>query len=81
MAVFPQQEALDTGLDFLEHSYLTYTIPFATNFNPEQDLKQTQSSRGSPIDSIEKRESLFFGKSSLSWCNTFVLHCSFVDHR
>lgn len=81
MGVAPQHAVLDTGLDFLEHSYLTYIIPFATNFDPEQDLRRTKPSKTSPIDSIEKRESLFFGKS-LSPCNcTLVLHRSFVDRR
>ncbi|KAL2260426.1 hypothetical protein VTK26DRAFT_5567 [Humicola hyalothermophila] len=46
---------------FLEHSYLTYIIPFATNFNPEEALRQGAGSLESRIANIEQREQLFFG--------------------
>lgn len=81
MAVPPQDDALDAGLDFLEHSYLTYMIPFATSFSPEQDIKQKPSSNVSILDNIEQRESLFFGTSSYRSSGAHVLHCSFVDYR
>ncbi|KAL2020892.1 hypothetical protein VTK56DRAFT_7883 [Thermocarpiscus australiensis] len=47
----------------LEQSYLTYIIPFATNFNPDEALRQGQGSVESKIASIEQRDQLFFDES------------------
>jgi hypothetical protein len=53
----------DTIADFSDRSHLTYFIPSQTSAEVEdvfQDLEQ-----GKPLlESIEKRSSLFFGKSA-----------------
>ncbi len=46
---------------FIDHAYLTYIVPFATNFKLEQALGQGDEPNRSLFDSIEQRESLFFG--------------------
>jgi hypothetical protein len=60
---------------FLEQSYLTYIIPFATNFSPESALQQGAGSVESTISNIEQRDQLFFG--------TRFAHCSLLlrPHR
>jgi hypothetical protein len=60
---------------FLEQSYLTYIIPFATNFSPESALQQGAGSVETIISSIEQRDQLFFG--------TRFAHCSLLlrSHR
>lgn len=54
--------------DFLEQSYLTYVVPSRTNINLDDAFKDAGA--GKPIlESIEQRESLFFGnESSLRPC-------------
>jgi hypothetical protein len=62
MAVPDPDVAGDPVADaFLEQSYLTYIIPFATEFNPEDALRSGTGSIESKIAGIEQREQLFFG--------------------
>jgi hypothetical protein len=49
---------------FLEQSYLTYIIPSATRFSPDEILQQSrggEQSVESAISGIEQRQQLFFG--------------------
>ncbi|KAL2178714.1 TRAPP trafficking subunit Trs65-domain-containing protein [Thermothelomyces heterothallicus CBS 202.75] len=48
---------------FLEQSYLTYIIPFATNFSPEEALQHAGNSIEGAISSIEQRDQLFFDEA------------------
>ncbi|KAJ9134020.1 TRAPP trafficking subunit Trs65-like protein [Pleurostoma richardsiae] len=65
MAVPERDEAPDGSQeDFIEHSFLSYMIPFATDFNLEQSLQQEQNGSSSSLfDSIPQRESLFFDET------------------
>ncbi|KAK4242366.1 TRAPP trafficking subunit Trs65-domain-containing protein [Achaetomium macrosporum] len=55
--------AIDAADTFLEQSYLTYIIPSATHFSPEQALSQGECSVEGKISSIEQREQLFFDET------------------
>ncbi|KXX77030.1 hypothetical protein MMYC01_206114 [Madurella mycetomatis] len=48
---------------FLQQSYLTYIIPFATNFDPEDALGRGEGSVESKISNIEQRDRLFFDET------------------
>jgi hypothetical protein len=56
----PQQ-----GLDLVDKSNLTYLIPRATDFDINKFFKDQNLPHESLLDSIEQRESLFFGEPSL----------------
>lgn len=49
-------------VSFAEQSYLSYLIPYKTNVDIEE-LLQEAGSGSSVLDSIQQRESLFFGNS------------------
>ncbi|KAK4101686.1 hypothetical protein N658DRAFT_566672 [Parathielavia hyrcaniae] len=61
---------------FLHQSYLTYIIPFATDFNPETAFQQGASSVESNISSIEQRDRLFFDETVDVY---FILRAPYVD--
>ncbi|KAK4132625.1 hypothetical protein BT67DRAFT_425513 [Trichocladium antarcticum] len=67
MALADLNGARDGGHDapdaFLEHSHLTYIIPFATEFNPEAALREGGGSVESRIANIEQRDQLFFDEA------------------
>lgn len=50
----------DPGAAFAEQSYLTYVVPAATDLELDDLFKEVEQGQ-SIIDSIEQRESLFFG--------------------
>ena len=52
--------------EFVQNSYLTYLIPFATEFEVEKALEASGEPPESFFESIEDRESLFFGQSPIS---------------
>jgi hypothetical protein len=60
MAVSEDGEALSAGESFLGRSYLTYMVPFATDFKLEEEL-QHPDGPGRAVEQIQKREWLFFG--------------------
>jgi ABC-type uncharacterized transport system involved in gliding motility auxiliary subunit len=49
-------------LAFVEHSYLTYIVPLATDLNLEEAFKNVEDTR-SLFGSIDQRSSIFFGRS------------------
>lgn len=78
MAVPDSREASDPSLDFLEHSYLTYIIPFETDLNLEQALSSGRDSNKPLFDAIDQREWLFFGmlltRRHGAQCLTLLIH-------
>lgn len=77
-----EPENIGTGADvsdtdpgataFLEQSYLTYIIPFATQFNPKEALQQSGGSVESNIANVEQRDQLFFGMRFANCPNVIV---------
>lgn len=61
---------------FLEHSYLTYIIPFATNFDPKEALQQGTGSLETKIANVEQRDQLFFGMRFAPCSRSSASHCS-----
>ncbi|SPQ18864.1 d9478caa-aec2-4792-b35a-30859aed1fc9 [Thermothielavioides terrestris] len=61
---------------FLEQSYLTYIIPFATKFDPEDALRSGTGSIESKIAGIEQREQLFFDETVDVY---FILRAPYAD--
>ncbi|KAK3310396.1 TRAPP trafficking subunit Trs65-domain-containing protein [Chaetomium strumarium] len=55
--------ASDAADTFLEQSYLTYIIPSATHFSPEEVLRQGGGSVEGKISNIEQRQQLFFDET------------------
>ncbi|AEO65868.1 uncharacterized protein THITE_2113427 [Thermothielavioides terrestris NRRL 8126] len=77
MAVPDPDVAGDPVADaFLEQSYLTYIIPFATEFNPEDALRSGTGSIESKIAGIEQREQLFFDETIDVY---FILRAPYAD--
>jgi hypothetical protein len=68
-------------LDFVDKSSLTYFIPRATDFAPDQVLKDGNLPPGQLLDAIEQRESLFFGESSPDRRIIAFSPCSYTDPR
>ncbi|ROW11089.1 hypothetical protein VMCG_00972 [Cytospora schulzeri] len=65
MAVPNQHDDVsETGGDsaFLDHSYLTYTIPFGTGVNIEEEIKNAIEKK-QPLEEIETRPWLFFDET------------------
>ena len=59
--------AHDASSDFVQRSYLTYLVPSKTDLDLDEAFKDLEP--GKPVlDSIDQRESLFFGKTSLKLC-------------
>ncbi|KAK4190524.1 TRAPP trafficking subunit Trs65-domain-containing protein [Podospora australis] len=56
-------DAHDLTDGFLESSHLTYIIPFATQFSPEEALQQGQGNFESKLAGIEQRDRLFFDET------------------
>lgn len=52
--------ANDPTYDFIEQSYLTYLVPSRTSIDLDKAFKDV-STGNSILESIEQRESLFFG--------------------
>lgn len=50
----------DNGSSLAEQAHLTYIVPAQSNFDVEKSF-QTSRQGKSVLDSIERRESLFFG--------------------
>lgn len=48
---------------FLDQAYLTYIIPFGTDVDIEAEVRNAKS-RQMPLEDIESRSWLFFGKAS-----------------
>ncbi|KAK4154616.1 TRAPP trafficking subunit Trs65-domain-containing protein [Chaetomidium leptoderma] len=71
-------DGADVADTFLEQSYLTYMIPFATNFNPEESLQQSAGPVESNISSIEQREQLFFDETVDVY---FILRTPYADEQ
>lgn len=71
MAVSDGGDAADAGQSFLERSYLTYMIPFSTNFKLNEALGHPDGP-GKAIEQIEKRSSLFFGTDAPFLCMSSV---------
>lgn len=62
--------AQDTPLEagdstFLEQAYLTYVIPLGTDVNIKEEITNAVSKK-QPLEEIESRSWLFFGKTSCS---------------
>lgn len=66
---------------FLQQSYLTYIIPFATNFDPEDALGRGENSVESKISNIEQRDRLFFGMRFAHCSPSCVSQGSFAGRR
>lgn len=58
----PSNATPQPALDFVDNSSLQYFIPRDTVFAPNQVFKDGSASFEQLVNSIEKRESLFFGK-------------------
>ncbi|KAK3990318.1 TRAPP trafficking subunit Trs65-domain-containing protein [Cladorrhinum sp. PSN332] len=56
-------DAGDANDGSLENSHLTYIIPFATKFDPEDAFKQGEGSFESKLANIELRDQLFFDET------------------
>jgi len=54
-------DAADSDRLFLDHSYLTYIIPAATHFAPEDALQPGGIPFPDQLSAVEQREQLFFG--------------------
>ena len=63
----------DGSQEFVLNSYLTYLIPVTTDFKLEQALKATGEPPKAFFESIEDRESLFFGRCPTYGC-VFKVH-------
>ena len=61
MAVADDQEPPDVAQTILEHSYLTYIVPYATDFKVDKAISHRSSSGTSRLEGIRQREWLFFG--------------------
>jgi hypothetical protein len=46
---------------FLEQSFLTYTVPFRTDLNIEEEVRAAIA-KGQPLEDMENRPWLFFGE-------------------
>lgn len=60
MAIDDQRRESPAVEDFVENAFLTYIIPKATNLDLEEAFKDVEDT-GALLDSIERRDSLFFG--------------------
>lgn len=72
MAVPSQHQNEDAPLEagdsaFLEQAYLTYIIPFGTDVDIKDEL-QNVISKQQPLEDIESRSWLFFGKAPVWPC-------------
>jgi hypothetical protein len=59
------QSSSSSGWEFIDNSSLTHFIPLATDFNVEQVFRPDGESNDAALDSIEHRESVFFGMADL----------------
>ncbi|KAI1077098.1 TRAPP trafficking subunit Trs65-domain-containing protein [Whalleya microplaca] len=59
----PIVETNSKRLDFVDDSSLTYFIPLATDFKPEDNFNGVAKEDQEPFDAVERRESLFFDES------------------
>lgn len=88
-----EEDAHDEARELVEHSYLTYVAPFATDLDIEAALRQAGADHHKPLsEAIQRREWLFFGTLSRpdgQGCGTHVwsrlptgshsFSCSFVE--
>lgn len=70
--------------DFVKQSYLTYAIPATTNIDLEQAFKDVEAGK-SILESIQQRDSLFFGRLCLAllclaWLCFALLGFTFIHH-
>ncbi|OIW35126.1 hypothetical protein CONLIGDRAFT_42303 [Coniochaeta ligniaria NRRL 30616] len=77
MAVSEDGDASDAGQSFLGRSYLTYLIPFATNFKLEDELKHPEGP-GKAVEQIQKRDWLFFDETVHVY---MILRTPFADAK
>jgi hypothetical protein len=61
MAVPTTSEVSNPDHSFLDKSYLTYLVPSATDLQLDEAFRNDGAGK-SPIDGIEQREWLFFGR-------------------
>lgn len=47
---------------FLEESFLTYTVPFRTDINIEEEVRAAVA-KGQPLEDLANRPWLFFGEN------------------
>ncbi|KAK4044529.1 TRAPP trafficking subunit Trs65-domain-containing protein [Parachaetomium inaequale] len=71
-------DTADAADAFLEQSYLTYIIPFATEFNPEEALQRDGASVESNIAGTEQRDQLFFDETVDVY---FILRAPYADEQ
>ncbi|KAI0007085.1 TRAPP trafficking subunit Trs65-domain-containing protein [Xylariaceae sp. FL0662B] len=72
----PAVELSSKGSDFLDNSSLTYFIPLATDFKPEESFNDVAKEHRELFDTVEQRESLFFDESVDVY---LVLRAPYVD--
>lgn len=68
---------------FLEQSFLTYTVPFRTDINIEEEVRAAIA-KGQPLEDLENRPWLFFGEDlsqPILPRSSSVSQYSFVDVR
>lgn len=65
---------------FLEHSYLTYTVPFGTGVDIEELIKDVVANKQS-LEDIEARPWLFFGKDPCVLLPPEVPRLTILIHR
>ncbi|KAK3330198.1 TRAPP trafficking subunit Trs65-domain-containing protein [Apodospora peruviana] len=58
-----REDAGDGQREFLEGSYFSYLVPFATDFKPATALRPSQNPRKGKFDSVEHRHLLFFDET------------------
>jgi hypothetical protein len=51
-----------SGWEFIDNSTFSYFIPLATDFNVEDAFQSADGKSASVLDTLECRDSLFFGK-------------------
>ncbi|TPX07011.1 uncharacterized protein E0L32_011079 [Thyridium curvatum] len=61
MAVAQHEDTQGGDQDFLQQSHLSYIVPYATDFDIEQVLREGEDSHKALFESIEQRPWLFFG--------------------
>ncbi|KAK1757478.1 TRAPP trafficking subunit Trs65-domain-containing protein [Echria macrotheca] len=63
MAVPDLDEAGEDGASLAQHSYLSYFIPAATNFSPEDHLQTGEEPIQDKLGAVEQRDLLFFDET------------------
>jgi hypothetical protein len=75
------EEGSQSGVDFLDRSTLRYLIPASTNFDIEQAFNNEATKAPSDrFDSIETRESLFFGEPAIPHPFSLTIHAMLITY-